>query len=184
MTFEHMTAEEYQKEILGKCNNKSAKYKNKCIWYDGLYFQSQKELDDYLDHKRMLMAGEIAGFLWQGTLVLVEGGSTSKKRAVTYKPDVVTLFNDGTYEMREDKGKKTKDYIIKKKLILKKYPRVNFKEVWYMYFILAMLFTTLYIGFYFFIYGKKEKDFRKAKILFSLTLFFYATFIITIIVQK
>lgn len=51
-----------------------------------------------------------------------------------------------------------------------------------MYFILAMLFTTLYIGFYFFIYGKK--DFRKAKILFSLTLFFYATFIITIIVQK
>lgn len=129
MTFEHMTAEEYQKEIFGKCNNKSAKYKNKCIWYDGLYFQSQKELDDYLDHKRMLMAGEIAGFLWQGTLVLVEGGSTSKKRAVTYKPDVVTLFNDGTYEMREDKGKKTKDYIIKKKLILKKYPRINFKEV-------------------------------------------------------
>lgn len=51
-----------------------------------------------------------------------------------------------------------------------------------MYFILAMLFTTLYIGFYFFIYWKKEKDFRKAKILFSLTLFFYATFIITIIV--
>ena len=48
---------------------------------------------------------------------------------MTYKPDVVTLFNDGTYEMREDKGKKTKDYIIKKKLILKKYPRVNFKEV-------------------------------------------------------
>ena len=128
MTFEHMTAEEYQKEILGK-QNKESKYNGKCIWYDGLYFQSQKELDDYLDHKRMLMAGGNAGFFWQGTLVLVEGGNTSKQRAVTYKPDVVTLFNDGTYEIREDKGKKTKDYIIKKKLIMKKFPKVNFIEV-------------------------------------------------------
>ena len=72
MTFEHMTAEEYQKEILGKCNNKSAKYKNKCIWYDGLYFQSQKELDDYLDHKRMLMAGEIAAFYGREHLYLLK----------------------------------------------------------------------------------------------------------------
>lgn len=54
-----------------------------------------------------------------------------------------------------------------------------------MYFILAMLITTLlYIGFCFCIKGKNDKDFKNAKILFSLTLFFYATFIITIIVQK
>lgn len=52
-----------------------------------------------------------------------------------------------------------------------------------MYFILAILITTLlYIGFYFCVDGKNDEDFRKAKILFSLTLFFYATFIITIIV--
>lgn len=42
------------------------------------------------------MAGQIAGFLWQGTLVLVEGGSTVSEKAVTYRPGIVTFNNDGT----------------------------------------------------------------------------------------
>ena len=68
----HMSVEEY-KAYLERQNSKSTnKYKNTTLWYDGLYFQSQKELDDYLDQKRLLMAGEIAGFLWQGVLVLAD----------------------------------------------------------------------------------------------------------------
>lgn len=75
----HMSVEEY-KAYLERQNSKSTnKYKNTTLWYDGLYFQSQKELDDYLDQKRLLMAGEIAGFLWQGVLVLVEGGDSKKE---------------------------------------------------------------------------------------------------------
>ena len=102
----HMSVEEY-KAYLERQNSKSTnKYKNTTLWYDGLYFQSQKELDDYLDQKRLLMAGEIAGFLWQGVLVLVEGGDSKKEPAVTYRPDIVVFHNDGTYEIREDKGKK------------------------------------------------------------------------------
>lgn len=125
---EHMTAKEYQEYLKGQ-NTVKSKYKNKVTWYDGLLFQSQKELDDYLDHKRLLMAGEIAGFLWQGVLVLVEGGNSRSESAVTYRPDVVVFKNDGTYEFREDKGKKTKDYRIKEKIIRKKFPKLNFKEV-------------------------------------------------------
>lgn len=54
-----------------------------------------------------------------------------------------------------------------------------------MYFILAILITTLlYIGFYFCVDGKNDEDFRNAKILFSLSLIFYIAFIITAIVQK
>lgn len=126
---EHMTAKEYREYMEQEKSQKSNKYKNKCIWYDGLHFQSQKELDDYIDHKRLLMAGKIAGFLWQGVLVLVEGGNSKKEAAVTYRPDVVVLHNDGTYEIREDKGKRTKDYIIKRKIIRQKFPNVRFKEV-------------------------------------------------------
>ena len=76
-----------------------------------------------------MQAGEIAGFLWQGVLVLVEGGNSKKESAVTYRPDVVVLNNDGTYEIREVKGKRTKDYNIKRKIIRNKYPKVKFKEV-------------------------------------------------------
>lgn len=126
---EHMTAKEYQEYLKGQGSAKNNKYRNKTTWYDGLLFQSQKELDDYLDHKRLLMAGEIAGFLWQGVLVLVEGGSTKKESAVTYRPDIVVFNNDGTYEFREDKGKKTKDYRIKEKIIRNKFPKLKFKEV-------------------------------------------------------
>lgn len=125
---EHMSAKEYQEYIRGQ-NSKSNKYRNKVTWYDGLLFQSQKELDDYLDHKRLLMAGKIAGFLWQGVLVLVEGGNSKKESAVTYRPDIVVFNNDGTYEFREDKGKKTKDYRIKEKIIKNKFPKLVFKEV-------------------------------------------------------
>ena len=126
---EHMTAQEYREYLEKENSAKGNKYKNKCLWYDGLLFQSQKELDDYIDHKRLLQAGEIAGFLWQGVFVLVEGGNSKKESAVTYRPDVVVLHNDGTYEIREVKGKRTKDYNIKRKIIRNKYPNVKFKEV-------------------------------------------------------
>jgi hypothetical protein len=125
----HMSVEEY-KAYLERQNSKSTnKYKNTTLWYDGLYFQSQKELDDYLDQKRLLMAGEIAGFLWQGVLVLVEGGDSKKEPAVTYRPDIVVFHNDGTYEIREDKGKKTPAYKIKETIIHQKFPNIAFKEV-------------------------------------------------------
>lgn len=125
----HMSVEEY-KAYFERQNSKSTnKYKNTTLWYDGLYFQSQKELDDYLDQKRLLIAGEIAGFLWQGVLVLVEGGDSKKEPAVTYRPDIVVFHNDGTYEIREDKGKKTPAYKIKETIIHQKFPNIAFKEV-------------------------------------------------------
>lgn len=126
---EHMSAEEYREYLSAQSSNKTNKYKSRTLWYDGLLFRSKKELTDYLDHKRLLRAGEIAGFLWQGVLVLVEGGSSKEEKAVVYVPDIVVLKNDGTYEIREDKGKRTKDYIIKHKIIKHRYPKVCFREV-------------------------------------------------------
>ena len=110
-----------------KCKAKDNKYKNKTQWKYGLYFQSQKELEDYENHRMLHKGKAIAGYLWQGCLVLTEG-SDKENKAVTYRPDIVVLYNDGTYEIREDKGKKTKEYIIKKKIIDSKFPRIRFKE--------------------------------------------------------
>ncbi len=121
---ERMSIEEYRKLV----NKTANKYHNKTTWYDGLYFQSQKELDDYCKHKILLKAGKIAGFLWQGVLVVTEGTNKDNK-AVTYRPDIVVLNNDGTYEIREDKGKRTQVYINKLKAIRQKYPRIVFKEL-------------------------------------------------------
>lgn len=122
---QRMSIEEYRQLISN--DTPKNKYRNKTTWYDGLYFQSQKELNDYIDHKRLLMAGEIAGFLWQGVLVVTEG-TTKDNKAVTYRPDIVVFNNDGTYEIREDKGKRTQVYINKLKAIRKKFPRLTFKE--------------------------------------------------------
>lgn len=122
---ERMSIEEYRRLI---CQNpKQNKYKNKTQWYDGLYFQSQKELDDYCEQKLLLKAGKIAGFLWQGMLIVTEGNGKENK-AVTYRPDIVVLHNDGTYEIREDKGKRTQVYINKLKAIKQKFPRIVFRE--------------------------------------------------------
>lgn len=124
---EHMSAEEYKK-YLEKQQSSGYKYHNKTEWYDGLYFESQKELKDYIDQKRLLMAGEIAGFLWQGMLIVTTGTDKNNK-AVTYRPDIVVFNNDGTYEIREDKGKRTQVYINKLKIIKNKYPHIRFKEI-------------------------------------------------------
>ena len=124
---EHMSAEKYKK-YLEKQQSSGYKYHNKTEWYDGLYFESQKELKDYIDQKRLLMAGEIAGFLWQGMLIVTTGTDKNNK-AVTYRPDIVVFNNDGTYEIREDKGKRTQVYINKLKIIKNKYPHIRFKEI-------------------------------------------------------
>lgn len=122
---QRMSIKEY-KQLIGT-DTTNNKYSNKTTWYDGLYFQSQKELNDYIDHKRLLMAGEIAGFLWQGILIVTEG-TTKENKAVTYRPDIVVFNNDGTYEFREDKGKRTQVYINKLKAIRQKFPRLKFNE--------------------------------------------------------
>lgn len=124
---DRITAAQYQ-QLLGQAAGKVSKYHSKSQWYDGLYFSSQKELKDYIDHKRLLMAGEIAGFLWQGMLILTEG-SDKENRAVTYRPDLVIFHNDGTYTIREVKGKRTPVYINKLKIIKQRYPHVKLEEV-------------------------------------------------------
>ena len=131
---ERISISEYRKLVgLDKDGKEKAKkpnkYGNETFWHDGLYFQSKKELSDYENHKLLHKAKAIAGFLWQGCLVLTEGGEDNEHKAVTYRPDIVVLYNDGTYEIREDKGKKTKDYIIKKKIIDQKFPKINFNEI-------------------------------------------------------
>lgn len=125
-----LTTEEYRR-LTGKtpaAARKPSKYRNRTSWYDGLHFQSDKELRDYHDQKMRLRAGEIAGFLWQGALVVTEGTDRDNK-AVTYRPDIVVLNNDGTYEIREDKGYRTQVYINKLKAIRQRYPRIEFTEV-------------------------------------------------------
>lgn len=125
-----LTPEEYR-QLTGQAlaaAGKTPKYRNRTSWFDGLHFQSDKELRDYRDQKMRLRTGEIAGFLWQGTLIVTEGTDKGNK-AVTYRPDIVVLNNDGTYEIREDKGYRTRVYINKLKAIRQRYPHIKFTEV-------------------------------------------------------
>ena len=80
---------------------------------DGHTFDSKKEADYYCELKTRLQAGDIKGFCLQSTFILAPG--------LKYKADFVVFNNDGTSEVIDVKGFKTKEYITKKKVFEDKY---------------------------------------------------------------
>ena len=50
-------------------------------------------------------------------------------RAIKYIADFVITYPDGKTEVVDTKGYRTKDYLLKRKMLLHKYPDINFKEV-------------------------------------------------------
>lgn len=110
---------------------KNRKYNNKKPVIDGIKFDSQKEADYYCELKLSKRAGEIKDFELQPKFMLQEGfrDKTGKKhRAITYKADFKVIHNDGKVVYIDTKGKRTALYQVKKKMLLNKYPDINFKE--------------------------------------------------------
>jgi hypothetical protein len=109
------------------------KYRNKKVELDGILFDSKKEADVYQDLKDQKTKGYISDFQRQVRYELVPAAYEEKEvrdkkdrlvrkkvcveKAVDYVADFVVTFPDGEVSVIDPKGKKTKDYIIKRKLM-------------------------------------------------------------------
>ena len=109
---EHWSVEDYKNFTDGKKNRKS-KYRANKVSVDGHTFDSQKEADYYCNLKLQLQAHEINGFCLQPTFMLAP--------SLKYKADFIVFHKDGSSEVIDVKGVKTKEYIVKKKVFEDKF---------------------------------------------------------------
>lgn len=78
-----------------------------------------------------MQAGDIKSFELQPEFILQEGFTHQgvKHRPIKYRADFKVFYPDGRVEIVDVKGKRTKEYQIKKKLLLKKHSGIWFTEV-------------------------------------------------------
>lgn len=108
---EHWSIEQYNE--YKKKGNKKSKYGAVKTKVDGYTFDSKKEAEYYCELKARHQAKDIRGFCMQPTFPLVPG--------LKYKADFIVFNNDGTTDIIDVKGFKTKEYIAKKKVLEDKY---------------------------------------------------------------
>lgn len=99
---------------------KMSKYNSKKVIVDGITFDSKKESRRYTELKILEAAGEISDLTLQPEFVLLPPQYVDGKcaeRAVKYKADFMYTENGKTV-VEDTKGFKTKDYVIKRKLML------------------------------------------------------------------
>lgn len=113
-----------QKQVVEKVlAQKTGKYHNRKTVRHGITFDSKHEADRYDELRMLLKTGEIHDLKLQQTYKLVGAQRTptgAAVRAVTYIADFV-YTRDGKTIVEDAKGFKTKDYIIKKKLMLERF---------------------------------------------------------------
>lgn len=103
-----------------KVAQKASKYGNKKVEVNGIAFDSKKEARRYLDLKAMEIAGQIRDLRLQVPYLLIPSQRIDGKvveREVKYVADFVYEQNGKTI-VEDSKGHRTKDYIIKRKLML------------------------------------------------------------------
>lgn len=107
------------------------KYHNRKTVIDGITFDSKKEADYYCELRIRRMAHEITGFDMQVPFVLLEPFKYKgrKIQGIKYTADFVVYYPDGRKEIIDVKGLRTRDYIMRKKLLLSKYLDIDFLEV-------------------------------------------------------
>ena len=97
------------------------KYGNKKTVVDGITFDSRKEAVRWSELKLLQRAGEIFDLQRQVPFTLIPKQVRDGKvieRPCVYKADFVYKDKDGTEIVEDTKGMKTKEYIIKRKLML------------------------------------------------------------------
>ena len=108
-----------------------SKYGSRKVTVDGIKFDSQKEARKYSELKLLKRAGEIKDFELQPEFELQPGyrDKCGKKiRAIKYRADFKVIYPDNKVEYIDTKGYRTQVYLIKKKMLLYKYPDINFIE--------------------------------------------------------
>lgn len=104
------------------------KYHAKKTIVDNIVFDSQKEASRYCELNLLVRAGKISDLRRQVTFELVP--KQPDERAVKYIADFVYLDNNTGKTIIEDvKGYRTKEYIIKRKILKHRYPYLTFKEI-------------------------------------------------------
>lgn len=100
------------------------KYRNKKTEVDGIMFDSKKEAKRYQELKALEQAGEISELTMQKEFELIpaqyrdkDGKRRCIERKCSYKADFV-YTQGGQVVVEDTKGFRTKDYIIKRKLML------------------------------------------------------------------
>ncbi|MDX3926759.1 MAG: DUF1064 domain-containing protein [Shinella sp.] len=106
---ETLTASQY----LSMQEKKKNKYGAKKTVVDGIRFDSKAEAKHYHQLKLLEMAGEISGVELQVPFAITIGGFL----ICTYRADFVYHDRDKRRHVVDCKGVRTKDYIIKKKLM-------------------------------------------------------------------
>ncbi len=112
MKQEHWTAEQYTEYIKNK-TKKANKFGAIKTTIDGHTFDSKKEANYYCELKLRLQAKEIKGFCLQPTFILAPN--------LKYKADFIVFNIDGTTDIIDVKGTRTKEYIVKKKIFEDKF---------------------------------------------------------------
>lgn len=106
------------------------KYNNKKVTVDGILFDSRKEANRWQELKLLERAGQIEDLHRQISFTLIPSqriNGNVVERACRYIADFVYKENGKTV-VEDTKGFKTKDYIIKRKLMLKVY-QIRIREV-------------------------------------------------------
>lgn len=103
-------------KMTAKTNNK---FKNEKITFDGFTFDSKKEYYRYCDLKLLERAGQISDIQRQVKFELIP--KQPGERAVNYYADFVYRDKAGNQIVEDTKGVRTKEYIIKRKLMLWRY---------------------------------------------------------------
>lgn len=107
--------------LMGYEMNRS-KYGAKKTVVDGIQFDSKKEARRYAELKLLQKAGEISNLELQKKFLLIPSqklGGKVVERECSYVADFVyTDTKTGNIVVEDTKGIKTKDYIIKRKLML------------------------------------------------------------------
>ena len=107
------------------------KYKNNEIIINGIKFDSKKEANYYSELLLLKKGKVVKDIELQKPFVLQEGFRYKGQaiRAIKYIADFEVAYADGHVEVVDTKGFKTKEYLLKRKMLLFKYPDINFVEV-------------------------------------------------------
>lgn len=94
----------------------ASKYGNHKVTFDGIKFDSKKEMNRYIELKLLQRAGKISDLQLQVPFVLLKAGNG--ERGVKYIADFVYLDADGNKVVEDVKSEATKKkeaYILKRK---------------------------------------------------------------------
>ena len=101
------------------------KYHNKKTIVDGITFDSKKEADRYVELSIMQKVGTIQGLKMQVPFELIP--KQKGERACKYVADF-TYIENGEQVVEDVKGKRTPEYVMKRKLMLERHG-IRIREV-------------------------------------------------------